>query len=103
ISDHPERFASLRRAFVPGDEGGAREVTVTRSWPHKGRFVLKLAGVDSIDQAEAYRGMEIRIAEDELDPLPEGSYYHHQLKGLQVEDPEGRALGIVSDVMTNAG
>jgi 16S rRNA processing protein RimM len=103
ISDRPERFASLRRAFVPGDQGLAREVTVTRSWPHKGRFVLKLEGVDSIDQAEAYRGMEIRIGEDELDPLPEGSYYHHQLKGLQVEDPEGRALGVVGDVMTTSG
>ena len=103
ISDRPERFGSLRRAFVPGDDGLAREVIVTRSWPHKGRFVIKLEGVDSIDEAETYRGMEIRIAEAELDPLPEGSYYHHQLKGLRVEDPEGRPLGVVRDVMTNAG
>jgi len=103
ISDRPERFASLRRAFVPSEQGLAREVIVTRSWPHKGRFVLKLEGVDSIDEAEAYRGMEIRLAEDDLDPLPEGSYYHHQLKGLQVEDPEGRVLGVVRDVMTTAG
>jgi 16S rRNA processing protein RimM len=103
MSDRPERFGSLQRAFVRGEKGLAREVIVTRSWPHKGRFVLKLEGVDSIDQAEAYRGMEIRIDEDELDPLPEGSYYHHQLKGLRVEDPEGRPLGVVQDVMTGAG
>jgi 16S rRNA processing protein RimM len=59
--------------------------------------------VDSIDQAESYRGMEVRIAEDQLEPLPEGSYYHHQLKGLCVEDPEGATLGVVQEVMTTAG
>jgi 16S rRNA processing protein RimM len=103
ISDRPERFASLRRAFVSGPAGGAREITVTASWPHKGRFVLKLAGVDSIDEAEAYRGLEIRIREEELEPLPEGSYYHHQLRGLRVEDPERTVLGVVRDVVTTGG
>ena len=103
LSDRPERFTSLRRAFLPAESGLAREVTVTAAWPHKGRYVLKLQGVDSIDQAESCRGMEVRIAEDELEPLPEGSYYHHQLKGLRVEDPEGATLGVVQEVMTTAG
>jgi 16S rRNA processing protein RimM len=77
---------------------------VTSCWPHKGRFVLKLAGVDSIDAAEAYRGAELRIGEDELAALPEGSYYHHQLRGLQVEDGQGRGLGTVEDLLrTGAG
>jgi 16S rRNA processing protein RimM len=99
LSDRPDRFPSLRRAFVPGPGGGAREVTVTSCWPHKGRFVLKLEGVDSIDEAEGYRGLEIRIEEDELTPLPEGSYYHHQLRGLCAEDAAGRPLGTVVDLL----
>ncbi len=103
ISDRPERFSSLRKAFVSGKGGLAREVAITTSWPHKGRFVLKLHGVDSIDEAEAYRGMDIRIGEEELEPLPEGSYYHHQLKGLRVEDPQGTELGVVREVMTTGG
>jgi 16S rRNA processing protein RimM len=103
FSDRPERFPSLRRAFVPGPDGGVQTVTVTSCWPHKGRFVLKLEGVDSIDDAERYRGMELRIGEDELAPLPAGSYYHHQLRGLHVEDTEGRPLGDVADLLTNAG
>jgi len=40
---------------------------------------------------------------EELAPLPAGSYYHHQLRGLRVEDPQGRALGRVEDLLTNAG
>jgi 16S rRNA processing protein RimM len=104
LSDRPERFPSLRHVFLPGPGGTAVEKTVASCWPHKGRFVLKLAGVDSITQADALRGMELRLPAQELAPLPEGSYYHYQLKGLAVEDAEGRALGRVADVLvTGAG
>lgn len=100
FSDVPERFPSLRKAYVPGPGDAAREVAVTSCWPHKGRFVLKLDGVDSIDDAERYRGLELRIGEEELAPLPEGSYYHHQLRGLRVEDERGAPLGEVTEVLT---
>src|SRR5262245_28118893 len=99
FSDDPERFPALRRVFVPTPEGGARAVNVTGCWPHKGRFVLKLDGVDSIDYAERYRGVDLRIGEDELAPLPAGSYYHHQLKGLDVVDVDGRVVGRVHDLL----
>jgi 16S rRNA processing protein RimM len=100
LSDRPDRFPGLKRAFLAGPGGAAREVRVAGCWPHKGRFVLKLEGVDSIDQAEGLRGLELRVPEQELAALPAGSYYHHQLKGLAVEDAEGRELGRVSDILT---
>jgi 16S rRNA processing protein RimM len=104
LSDRPDRFTSLRRVFVPAPGGaGARAIGVTDRWPHKGRMVLKLEGVDSIDEAERYRGVELRIGEDELEALPAGSYYHYQLKGLKVEDPQGRPLGTVADVLVTGG
>jgi 16S rRNA processing protein RimM len=104
LSDQPGRFESLVRVFVPvPGAAGARAIAVTDRWPHKGRVVLKLEGVDSIDDAERYRGIELRIGEDELAALPAGSYYHHQLKGVEVEDPGGRALGTVADVLVTGG
>jgi 16S rRNA processing protein RimM len=99
LSDRPDRFPNLHKAYVPAPGGGSREVRVTSCWPHKDRFVLKLEGSDSIDAAEAYRGLELRIGEEDLEPLPEGSYYHHQLRGLKVEDENGRALGEVADLL----
>lgn len=103
LSDRPDRFPALRAAYVPAPGGGSREVAVQSCWPHKGRFVLKLAGVDSIDEAEGYRGLELRIGEEELAALPEGSYYHHQLKGLRVEDEAGRSLGVAADLLETGG
>jgi len=98
LSDRPDRFPGLRRAFVEASGGGVRELKVARCWPHKGRFVLQIEGVASIDEAEALRGKELRIAEEELATLPQGSFYHHQLAGLRVEDEAGAAIGLVEDV-----
>jgi 16S rRNA processing protein RimM len=104
LSDRPDRFPGLRKAYVPGPGDGSRRVDVESCWPHKGSFVLKLEGVDSIDAAEAYRGLELRIGEEELQPLPEGSYYHHQLRGLRVEEKgSGRSLGSVADILETGG
>ena len=99
FSDREDRFPTLARAFLPAPDGGSREVKVERCWPHKDRFVLKLKGVDSISQAEELRGAELRIAEAHLVPLPEGSYYFHELTGLRVVDEQGSELGVVASVM----
>src|SRR5262249_32107864 len=103
LSDRPERFPSLRKAYVAGPAGAPREVTVSSCWPHKGRFVLKLEGVDTIDAAEAYRGLELRIPGEQLEPLPPDAYYHPQLRGLRVCDGDGRALGVLRDIMETGG
>ena len=103
LSDRPDRFPALRSVFVPGEKDAAREVKVTSCWPHKGRFVLKLDGVDSIDDAETLRGMDVRIPEEDLPALPTGSYYHHQLKGLSVVDEAGGPVGTVQGILETGG
>lgn len=103
LSDRPGRFPALRSVFVPGDKDAARAMAVVACWPHKGRFVLKLEGVESIDDAEQLRGMDVRIPEEDLPKLPPGSYYHHQLKGLAVEDEAGASVGTVHDILETGG
>jgi 16S rRNA processing protein RimM len=99
LSDNPERFQSLKRVFVETREGGCREVSVENAWPHKDRWVLKLEGVESIDAAEQLRGLRLGLLESALPPLDKGTYYHHQLRGLRVEDEQGRGLGVVEDLL----
>jgi 16S rRNA processing protein RimM len=99
LSDRPDRFPTLRRAFLPAPGGGAREVRVLGCRPHKGRFVLAIEGVRTIDDAEKLRGLELRIAEEDLAALPAGSFYHHHLVGLRVVDGAGAEIGAVDEVM----
>jgi 16S rRNA processing protein RimM len=103
LSDRPDRFPTLRRVWLPVTAREARPLSVVSCWPHKGRFVLKLEGVDRIEAAEALRGAELCIGEEELASLPAGSYYHHQLRGLRVVSAAAE-LGVVTDILeTGAG
>jgi 16S rRNA processing protein RimM len=103
LSDRPDRFPTLRRAFVPAPGGSAREVRVLGCRPHKGRFVLAIEGVSTIDEAEGLRGAELRIEEQELEALPPGSFYHHELVGLRAVDEQGADVGAVDDVLETGG
>jgi len=73
--------------------------TVTDVRIHKKRCLMSLEGCQDRDEAEAWRGMEIYIAVDDLAPLAEGEYYYWQVLKLKVRTDEGEYLGEVVDII----
>ncbi|MEG0830650.1 MAG: ribosome maturation factor RimM [Anaerovoracaceae bacterium] len=67
----------------------------------KNMVVLKLDGIDHIDHAQAQRGKELFIGEEELKPLPKGTYYVKDLLGFPVITQEGETLGVLTDILQN--
>jgi 16S rRNA processing protein RimM len=67
--------------------------------PHKSFLVARLEGCDTRNDAEALRGAEVWIREDEAEPLPEGEYYVHEILGLRVVTEDGEVLGTVDEVI----
>ncbi len=84
-------------------ERGVGPMTVTSSREHDGRWVIGLAGVSSIDDAESLRGRELRIPQEDLRRLDPGRYYVHDLVGCRVATVAGHALGVVDDVRLDTG
>lgn len=68
-----------------------------------GRPVVTFAGYADVDRAEELSGVELRIPEQDLQPLADGSWYHHQLVGCAVVTDEGTHVGTVSKVEDGAG
>ncbi len=64
----------------------------------KGIVVLKLRGVDDINEAELLRDLYLEVNEDTLEPTGEWEFYVYQLLGLKVVDTEGREIGQVVDM-----
>ncbi len=58
-------------------------------------MIIGLEGVNSREAAQALVG---RYLEVEAKPLPEGTYYWHQIVGLAVTDVAGSQLGSVVEV-----
>lgn len=84
LSDFPERFAGLKTVFLQEAGGLPEAVQVEDAWPHKGRIILKFAGVDSISEAERLRGREVLIPRSERAPLAEHQYWVSDLEGCRV-------------------
>jgi 16S rRNA processing protein RimM len=107
LTDFPERFAERKRLFLVSSETSpepAREVTLERHWLHKGRIVLKFAGVDSISDAEALRGLLVAVPASERAELTDGSVYIGDLIGCEVVDLNAaKPVGVVAGVDREAG
>lgn len=93
LTDFPGKFAERKRVFALDGRGGRRELRIEDHWPHKGRMVLKFAGVDSMNDAEPLLGNEIQIPLEERAPLEPGRAYISDLLGCTVIDtsPESDA------------
>jgi 16S rRNA processing protein RimM len=111
LTDFPDRFSERKRLFLfPSETTNtpAREASLEKHWLHKGRIVLKFAGVDSINDANALRGLLVAIPAGERATLPEGSVYLEDLIGCQVvdlgeKDLVAKVVGTVTDVDRKAG
>jgi 16S rRNA processing protein RimM len=94
LTSRPDRLTELKTVHLFGT-GQAYEVE--RVWDHEGTPVFKFQGVDSISDAEALRGAEVRIpASERIAPEP-GEYFHSDLIGCEVRDAAtGRLIGKVT-------
>ena len=90
-----ERFREGVTLLV-GDPQKARRITSARF--HQGRPVIGLEGIETMSEAEALAGAELKMPLSEMGRLPEQTYYRHDLVGCRVEDTEGRLIGEVSAV-----
>lgn len=96
-SDNPLRFAPQSRLLLV--QGADITPVEVESFSPQDRFgLLKLREVISVEQAEALKGAELAVPDDELKPLPPGQYYTFQLVGIKVVSEQGQELGRIIQV-----
>ena len=97
-TDFPEeRFQPGNEVFIER-RGGVEPLTLTTVRFHRGRPIVGVSGVESIDEAQELAGLELRVPAERLVRLPAGTFYRHDLVGCRVETRAGTVVGIVSDV-----
>ena len=74
---------------------GEEQLTVATARVQNGRPVIGFEGFSSIEDVERLAGLDLRVPEEELQPLEPGTYYHHQLIGCAVETVAGERVGSV--------
>lgn len=96
-TDIPERFQQLETIYVGEDH---QPYQIERVRPHKGEMIiLKLAGINDGNAAELLRQQSLFIPLSQLAKLPPGSYYQHDILGLNVLTLDNRELGSIVDIL----
>ena len=103
-TDVPGRIEGLRRARARLANGADIEIEISEAWPCRGDWVLKFAGIDSISDAERFRGADIWVPFAERASLPDGDVFRSDLLGCTLVDQRsGRELGVVAGFQQYGG
>jgi 16S rRNA processing protein RimM len=73
------------------------------SRPHRRQLLIKLLGIDFLADAERWVGSTLAVAEEALQSLALGEYYHYQVIGLEVFDVRGVRIGTVTRTWSTPG
>lgn len=88
--------------YSPLVTASGREISVEKLKPVKGAFYAVLKGITDRNQSEALQGEKLYVPRERLPEPEEGVFYQADLIGLELQTPEGEAIGKV-EAMVNYG
>ena len=97
FTDDIKRFDKLKKINIE-QKNSKKEYEIENIKYHKDMVILKLKGIDQIEQAELLRNSYLKIDRNEEEPLEENTYYIVDLLGLSVYTEEDVLLGILDDI-----
>lgn len=88
-------IADFEKIYIDG-----KPVKVSAARVHKYTVLMKLPGVEDMNQALTYKGKTVSIRREDAD-MEEGEYFDLELEGLRVEDcATGETVGTITKVLT---
>lgn len=101
FTDDIERFEELKTVYIC-KKNEMKKVEIEEVKYHKGMVLLKVKGIDNLNEAEKYKGLFLKIDRKDAKKLPKDTYFIADLLGLDVYTDEQELLGKVDDIF-NAG
>lgn len=97
FTDDIKRFDKLKKIYIE-NKNSKKEYEIENVKYHKEMVMIKLKGIDKIEEAELLRNSYIKIERQNEEPLEENTYYIVDLLGLSVYTEENILLGILDDI-----
>ena len=91
------------RQLIIEKDGRRTAQQLESSKRNKRQILIKLRGVDGIDDARKWVGAIICVDANALEPLAPGQYYHYQIVGFEVCALSGERIGVITRVWSTPG
>ncbi len=99
FTDDAERFEELKTVYICKKEG-MQKVEIQEVKYHKNMVLLKIKGIDDMNEAEKVKGLYLKIDRKDAKKLPKDTYFIADLIGLDVYSDENKYLGKVEDIFS---
>ncbi len=97
FTDDISKFESLKYIYIQL-KNELKKVKIEQVRYNKNQVLLKLEGIDSIEEAEKYRNFYLKTEKQSQEELGEDTYYIVDLIGLDVYSDKDEYLGKIDDV-----
>ena len=95
-----DNISTLERIFIYKNPGEPpTELIITKSRIHKNSAIIRIEGIDSIEDAEQLVGTTVYVETEDLNELDEGEYYWFDLIGLETYTDDGQFIGTVESLI----
>ena len=99
FTDDMMRFEELEDLYIQY-KGNLKKVKIEQVRYQKNQVLLKLEGINSIEEAENYRNCYLKIHRKDARNLEEDMYFIADLIGLEVYTNQNELLGKLDDVFS---
>lgn len=97
FTDDISKFEDLKYVYIQL-KNELKKVKIEQVRYNKNQVLLKLEGIDSIEEAEKYRNFYLKTEKESKEDLGEDTYYIVDLIGLDVYSDKNEYLGKIEDV-----
>ena len=97
FSDDIRRFDKLSKVLIEKNKN-LTEYMIEEVRYSKNQVLIKFKGIDTIEEAETFKNCYIKIKREELEELPEDTYYIVDLIGINVYLEDEILVGEIIDV-----
>ena len=95
-----QRFEKGSELLITRGNQVIKEVVVESYRTHKNNLLVKFVGIDTIEEAEKLKNLQIKIDSENIGELEENEFYFHEIIGCEVFDENGKSLGEIIEILT---
>ena len=99
FTDDIQKFNNFKTIYI-SIKKELKEFKIEKVRFNKNMIFLKLEGIDTIEEAEKYRNLYLKVKRDKNEKLEKDSYYIVDIIGCTVYTDENKKLGIITDVFS---
>jgi 16S rRNA processing protein RimM len=100
FSDDLNAFLRYRNVIIEDRSGVPRSYEILEATPQPPRLILKLKGIETIEDAEPLVDREVFVEREALPDPEQGEYYWIDLLGMTVESDQGKGLGRLREILS---